>query len=162
MRILIGILVFLSGLIIPQDLSQMREEYPKANSSEKITDHLFEELSKVQNSNDPVLLAYKGAVSTLKAKYAKGIKNKKEYFKAGVALLESSVKADPQNIEIRCLRLSVQENAPKIVGYKDNIDEDKQFILNNFKDIDSKEVRVFVKNYVLQSSVFEDSEKQLF
>ena len=109
-----------------------------------------------------VLIAYKGAIATLKAKYAKGVKHKKEYFKAGKELLESAVAGDPGNIEIRCLRLSVQENAPKIVGYKEHIEEDKKFILDHYQHTTSKEAKAFVKNYVRQSALFEDSEKQLF
>ena len=162
MKAAISLLILFVSFLYPPNLSHLREEYPKANSSEAITDQLYEKLSSVNDSDPMVLVAYKGAVSTLKAKYAKGIKNKKEFFKAGKSLLESAVQADPKNIEIRCLRLSVQENSPKIVGYKNDMDEDKKFILDHYKHTDSKEVKEFVKNYVHQSPMFEDFEKQLF
>lgn len=162
MRVSIVVTVlFLNFLALPE-LSRLREEYPKANSNEEVTDRLYDELASVSDSDPMVLLAYKGAISTLKAKYAKGVKHKKEYFKTGKSLLESAVEGDPHNIEIRCLRLSVQENAPNIVGYKEHIEEDKKFILDHYQNTASKEAKAFIKNYVLQSALFSDSEKQLF
>ena len=143
-------------------LSQIRYTYPDASDSEEITNQLFKDLASVNKVDNEILVAYKGAVSTLKAKYAKGIKNKKEYFKSGVEFIEHAVQTDPKNIEIRCIRLSVQENSPRVVRYKDNIEEDKKFILTNYKHISSKEVREFIKNYALRSSIFEHAEKQLF
>lgn len=162
MKIIISILFLFIAIGSSPELSQMRKNYPKANASEEITNELFKELASIKNPENSILTAYKGAVYTLKAKFAKGVKTKKEYFKVGVELIESSIAAAPDNIEIRCLRLSVQENSPKIVGYKSNIKEDKEFILAHFKGTSSNEVKEFVKNFAQQSSLFEDSEKQLF
>lgn len=162
MKALVLIVFFVSSFIFVPDLSQIRTAYPNASDSEKITNQLFKDLSSVSKKDNEILVAYKGAVSTLKAKYARGIKIKKEYFKSGAELIEHAVQAKPKNIEIRCIRLSVQENSPKVVRYKSHIEEDKKFILDNYKHISSKEVREFVKNYALQSSIFELAEKQLF
>src|SRR5699024_11238863 len=53
--------------------------------------------------------------------------------KAGKNHIEDAVKADKENIEIRLVRLIIQENTPKIAGYKENIKEDKEFIIKHFK-----------------------------
>ena len=108
------------------------------------------------------IVAYRGAVATLKAKFSKGIKNKKAFFKEGSELLEFAVTSEPKNIEIRCLRLGVQENSPKIVGYKQHIEADKQFILNHYASVTDGGLRKFIKGYVVLSSAFTDAEKQLF
>src|SRR5690606_37140217 len=115
----------------------IRSAYLKAVESAEITAQLGGELAKINSSNKPVLLAYKGGVSTLKAKFAKSRSDKKEFFKEGVSLIESAVKADVSNIEIRYIRMSVQENSPRFLGYHKNIDEDKEFILKNYKTISS-------------------------
>ncbi|MFK5974216.1 MAG: hypothetical protein QM485_13165 [Flavobacteriaceae bacterium] len=162
MKALVLIVFFVSSLTVVPDLSQIRTAYTNASDSEKITNQLFDDLSSVDKKDNEILIAYKGAVSTLKAKYAKGIKTKKDYFKTGAELIEHAVRAKPRDIEIRCIRLSVQENSPKVVRYKNNIEDDKEFILENYRHVSSKEVREFIKNYVLQSSVFELAEKQLF
>lgn len=143
-------------------LSELRADYPKANSDELITNKLFKELASVNNSGNKTLVAYKGAILTLKAKYAKGFKSKKTFFKEGALLIEYAVESEPKNIEIRCLRLGVQENSPKIVGYKENIIEDKQYILDHYKEVSNKEIKKFIKGYVELSHAFSESEKQLF
>ena len=143
-------------------LSELRVAYPKANADVLVMNKLFEELATVSKEDNKILVAYKGAVSTLKAKHSKAVKNKKTYFKEGAKLIEYAVQSEPKNIEIRCLRLSVQENSPKVVGYKKNIAEDKQYILDHYKQISNTEIKKFIKGYVLLSNAFSESEKQLF
>lgn len=162
MKILVLLFYTMSFVNPVADISEIRQRYPKAIENEEITNQLYDELTQVSHNDSKTLVAYKGAVSTLMAKYAKGIKQKKEYFKEGAKLLEHAIKGEPENIEIRCIRLGVQENSPKIVGYKDNIPEDKQFVLDHYHDISSEAIKAFIKDYVIQSSLFDEREKQLF
>lgn len=162
MRSLTIIFIFVSTFCISQELKELRTDYPKANLDEAVTNTLHEKLSSVSKENNKITVAYKGAVATLKAKFANSFKNKKTFFKEGAELLEFAVASEPKNIEIRCLRLGVQENSPKIVGYKKHIEEDKQFLLDHYTSNTDKEVREFVKGYVLLSDLFTDAEKQLF
>lgn len=162
MRFLTLLFLVITTSCLSQTLKELRVEYPKANVEESVTNTLHEELSSVTEVDNKTLLAYKGAVLTLKAKFAKGIKTKKNFFKEGVQLLEIAINSEPANLEIRCLRLGVQENAPKIVGYKKHIGEDKQFILDHYPSTSTEEIRKFVKGYVLLSDLFTEAEKQLF
>lgn len=162
MKVVISILVFILFMGSSKQLSQIRETFPLAVNNEEITKKLFDDLSFVTNKEKEIFIAYKGAVSTLMAKYTLKAKEKKEFFKTGVDYLEYALIKDPNNIEIRCLRLSVQENTPKFLKYSANIGEDKQFILDNYSAVTLKEVRDMVKNYALQSSLFDHAEKQLF
>lgn len=159
---LLTVFLFISTFCISQELKELRVDYPKANLDEAVTNTLHEKLLSVSKEEDKTLVAFRGAVTTLKAKFAKGFRDKKTYFKEGAELLEFAVASDPKNIEIRCLRLGVQENAPRIVGYKKNIEEDKKFIVDHYEANTDKEVRKFIKGYVLLSDVFTDAEKQLF
>jgi hypothetical protein len=74
--------------------------------------------------------------------------------------LEFAVSQEPENIEIRCLRLGIQENSPKFLKYRSNIQEDKTFILNQYEKTNSKAVKEFVKSYILQSTGFNTEQKQ--
>ena len=145
----------------PVDLPKVRTAYIEAADSEAATKTLHEELMSVSKTDDKTLVAYKGAVTTMMAKYAKGIKEKKNYFKEGAELLEYALEAKPKSVEIRCIRLSVQENVPKITGYTKNIEEDKQFILDNFNSVSNKNSKDFVKGYISKSEIFSESERQL-
>lgn len=143
-----------------QEISQIRSQYPLAENSEEITSQLDETLSLVISENKPILLAYQGAVKTLKAKFAKRVRDKKEYFKEGVELIESAVEADSANIEIRYIRLTVQENSPNFLKYNDNITEDKEFILKNYSAISSQSIKAVIKEFVSESKNFDEAEKQ--
>ena len=162
MKFLFFIAIFISTFGNDVKLSEIREAYVNASGSKEITLKLSNELSSVTKNDIPVLVAYKGAVLTIEAKYAKGKNNKKELFKEGADLLEYAVKTSPNNIEIRTLRLSIQENTPKFLKYHKNISIDKQYILDHFKDVSSEGKKVFVRSYVLQSKGFSASEKELF
>jgi hypothetical protein len=57
--------------------------------------------------------------------------------------------------------LGVQENSPKIVGYRKNKEEDKQFIIDHFNEVSSKELKTYIKGFVMQSKTFSEEEKSL-
>lgn len=142
-----------------QDLDKIRAEYPIAVESSEITSKLNDALYNISPSSKPELLAYKGAILTLMAKFAKSKKDKKQYFKEGVALIESAVNSHPQNIELRYIRLSVQENSPKFLGYHKNIEDDKQFILKNYTAASAHGLKGIIKEFVLTSENFSEAEK---
>jgi len=158
--LLIGL--FISFFATPPELTKVRSDYVLAAGNKEITYKLYEELSTVTKNDNKVLLAYRGAVLTMMAKYAKKKNNKKEFFKEGAELIEYAVTAKPDNIEIRVIRMSIQENSPKFLKYNKNIPEDKEFILTNYKSTSSKTIRNFVKAYVLDSKGFNASEKEIF
>jgi len=162
MKNLFFVLLCSVGICQGQDLQQLRTAYPNANESETITNELFENLSAISEKNKNTKLAYKGAILSLKAKFSKGIKNKRGYFKQGVKYIEDAITSEPKNIEIRCLRLGVQENSPKITGYKQNISEDKQFLIDHYPSVSDTKLQEFIRGYVTLSKVFTDTEKQLF
>ena len=66
------------------DISEVRQLYKDADLSEQNATNLFRKLESITLSDDKVLLAYKGAVTSMTAKYEKGIKQKKDVFKNGV------------------------------------------------------------------------------
>ncbi len=145
-------------LFVCQELPNVRQSYVDASKSQKNSEE-FHNLMDNYNKDNKVLLAYKGASIALKAKYAKQIKQKKNLFIEGVKMLEMALKNDPNNLEIRLIRLSIQENSPKILKYKSNIDEDKKLLLSNF-DKQNQSLKEYIKNYIVQSSGFTDKEKK--
>ena len=159
------VLLFIGWLVtgyVSTDLETLRQDYRDASESEDATKTLYDDLTAIGKNDDPVLVAYKGAVTTMMADYAQDIKGKKTFFKEGRELLEYAIETDSNNVEIRCIRLSVQENVPKITGYHKNKDEDKQFILDNYSSMQIEGAKKFVKAYASESESFTDAERQLF
>ncbi|HDZ13979.1 hypothetical protein LCGC14_0966600 [marine sediment metagenome] len=147
---------------ISPDLDKVRQDYRNASKDEEAVKLLFDTLTAVGKNDETTLVAYKGAVTTMMAQYAQGIPEKKSFFKEGRELVEYAIALEPTNVEIRCIRLSVQESVPKITGYHKNKEEDKQFIMVNYTSMHDMGAKAFVKGFVLLSESFTQTEKQLF
>jgi len=157
-----SIILFISLLFFVKiDVNSIRKEYPTVTQSKVKTLALYNKLSKITKKDNKTLVAYKGALTALVSKQKKGVKEKKEYFKNGVILIEFAVKSKPNNIEIRLIRLSVQQNSPKFLKYNKRINEDKAFIFKNIKKVKSTSLKKYIKDYILQSKHFSEEEKML-
>lgn len=90
--------------------------------------------------------AYHGAIMMKTSEYQKTPGEKLKKFKEGKILLENAIQIAPDNVEYRFLRLMIQENAPRILRYASNIQEDATFIKENRSKV-SKEVKSAIDNY---------------
>ena len=157
MKVLFSIL-FSLFFFTNQDLPEVREQYFSASKSKENAEKFYTLLSKC-NKENKVFTAYKGAATALKSKFTADRKLKKSLFIDGITMVESAVKSEPNNAEIRLIRLSIQENTPKILKYKSNIEEDKLLILNVF-DKQNTALKEYIIQYIKQSKVFSEKEKQ--
>ncbi len=160
MKSILFFLVFVGATFLVSNISQVRQQYREASTDAEKTKQLYQDLASVTKESDDLLVAYKGAATTLMAKYAKTIKEKKAFFREGVDYLEYAVAKAPNNVEIRYLRLSVKENAPRITGYKKHMDKDKTYILDHLSEVKNKESKKYIQGYVSQSDVFDADEKR--
>ena len=160
MKVLIKLLL-VTFILFNNDLDEIRKTYRYSGESKELTLKFFDELHYVSENDRAVLRAYKGASIALKARFEKGTKNKTAMFKQGVSYIENALSEAPENIEIRFIRLTIQQNAPKILKYKSNIEEDKNFILNNFSFIKSKSLKNYIAEYIMLSNNFTDEEKNV-
>ncbi len=141
------------------DLNTVRQAYKDAAQNQENVDAFYKSMQTVSKTDQMELVAYKGAAIALNAKSAKTLKEKKEGFIEGISFIEYAIKTEPNNIEPRFVRLGIQENTPKILKYKDAIEDDKQFILKQYQYISSSNLKMHIKDFILQSSVFTDEEK---
>lgn len=105
----------------------------KSDSVEEIQLQI-EKLDEVKDRN---IDAYKGTLLIKMSRYLNAPKDKLTSFNRGKALLESAITAYPDNIEYRFLRLTIQENCPKMLNYNQNIEEDSQLVVQHFSDFDT-------------------------
>lgn len=151
----------LSVFLIKLDINEVRQLYKQSVGSKENTYILFEKLKSITKNDSNVLVAYKGAATAMTGKYEKGVKEKTTVFKSGVSLVEYAIEQEPDNIEIRFVRLSIQQNSPKFLKYKVHLEEDKKFVLTNYKNIQSVELKNYLKDYILHSNNFTDEEKNV-
>ena len=77
--------------------------------------------------------AFHGALLMRKSGAQKTPGQKLSMFKQGHKLLEGAINQEVKNPEYRFLRLMIQENAPKIVGYNNNITDDARLVKASYK-----------------------------
>ena len=125
------------------DLEYVREHYEKATSDKEICKKLITELSE---SKGDVHLAYLGAFQTIWANHVFNPINKLSTFREGKTNIEKAVLQSADNAEIRFIRLSVQQNCPRFLGYHDHLIEDKEYLAKHKNTIHSPVVLKMVND----------------
>jgi len=148
---------FLTAIVLffQSGLESLRDSYAKANSSEANTE-AFIAVAEKQSGSDAVTAGYKAAAKIMEAKISKT--NRKALVKSGATSLEAIVKSNPNNAELRVIRMSVQENIPKIVGYRGSLKDDKTFLLNNYPKQNTA-LKNYIKRFAAQSKTMTEAEK---
>lgn len=94
-----------------------------------------QQLTLVKNTAFKEKQAYEGALLLKKAGVIVSKKEKLAAFKLGKQKLERAIDKDSSNTEYHFLRLMIQENAPKILGYHAALQKDNQYIRKNYKTL---------------------------
>ena len=142
---------------------QVRMSFKKAKNTEEAA-HAFNELmQKEMNINVNLKNAYWGASEIILADFGTNIPKKFKLFRAGRDKLEAAVLAEPNNFEIRLIRLILQKKTPDFLRYKSNMEEDKKFILDNYGDLDNytkspKSLKYFVEDMNKELNIFSPEE----
>ncbi len=154
---LITILTFvliLSGVAVQGRQKQQifeKSSFYKVMASGKL-ENINVQLSIVAAASIPEKEAYKGALLMRKAGLLKKAADKLKFFKAGYIQLESALKKDSTNGEYHFLRLTIQEHAPRTVKYFKDLQKDRLYIQNTFKEL-SQVVQKAIFDYSKNSKI---------
>lgn len=118
------------------DLNEVRASYSKAVLDKKLCKKMIEEL-ELSKEKSVIALAYLGAYQTIWANHVFNPLSKLATFKKGKNNIELAISKEPENVEIRYIRFSVQKNAPSFLGYNSHLKEDRDFLVKNKKNINS-------------------------
>jgi len=144
------LITVLSGIAGAQKIDRTAY-YAAMQSGSK--DDIETELAKLTKDSEQ---GYAGALIIRKAGLPKA-KERLKTFKEGKAKLEAGIAADPDNAELHFLRLSIQEKAPKIVGYKKDMEADKAYVIKHFDQL-SPVVQRAVKDYSKESKILKPTD----
>jgi len=147
-------LVFLISFIsfFQVSTTDLSKSFQQASLSAEQAQAFYEKVLTIKTTDESANL-YKGAALVTKAKFEKKIKDKKELVKEGALMMEAAIEKEPANVEFRLIRLIIQENTPKIVGYYKNIDSDKNMIIKQYNH-QSTALKKWIKSYAEQSKAF--------
>lgn len=118
------------------DLNEVRTSYNKAVLDKKLCKKMIEEL-ELSKEKSVIALAYLGAYQTIWANHVFNPLSKLATFKKGKNNIELAISKEPENVEIRYIRFSVQKNAPSFLRYNSHLKEDRDFLVKNKKNINS-------------------------
>ena len=111
----------------PYTLPKLRQQYQQAAASKEAGEK-FHQLMSAYTQQNAVVLAYKAAAEAIRARDASML-SKLTYVQQASKQFEQAVQLDPNNPEVRFLRLSVESNLPSFLGLSQHVDEDRQFLL---------------------------------
>ena len=155
--ILLTLVLFLS--IPSNEINEIRLAFKDASKNEENA-RAFYDLVKSEKYSDEVLYtAYNGASEVILSKYIDGSMEKLKYFKQGAKKIDKAVDQDEMNIEVRFVRLVIQVNTPEFLNYNENIDEDKEYLLNHYSNC-SNSIKKMISEYVSMSDSFSTEEKK--
>jgi hypothetical protein len=147
MKVLVNIIICLFTIngLFSMELEAIRNNFIMAPTNKILCKEM---ISKLDDSKSPLHLAYLGAFKSVWAIHVFNPIGKLSTFNQGKEDIEEAISLDPDNIEIRLIRFSVQSKAPKILGYKNNISEDKMMIIANLDQLNSIYLKKIVNELI--------------
>jgi hypothetical protein len=109
-----------------------RKEFKKAAFNDKVTNDVYQALvsSKTQ---DPLTQAYVAYFTALKARHVTSPYEKIKHVRSFDLTIKKAVALAPNNLEIRFLRFSIQDQLPTYLGYSKELAADKKMILQQIQ-----------------------------
>lgn len=125
----------------------------------------FDKSISALKDSSPLIQAYKAAAEALIAKYSWNPVTKFNYLNNAQKLLDEAVTKDALNVEIRFLRLYIENSIPAYLGMSKNKKEDKLVIIDNI-DLLSKinigsDITAYIINYITSPKVSSAEEIEL-
>ena len=153
LRLIFALFLFYSynGLAQEVKLKLDREKFYSAISSDELG-KVDDQLKTLEGLTIKEKKGFTGALLMKKAGLVKNVKNKLKLFKEGHQMLEDAIEKDGSNTEYRFLRLIIQENAPDILNYNNDLKKDSAYIKESYKNL-SVAVRQAIEDYSKKSKV---------
>jgi hypothetical protein len=161
MKVLLWLYLLPLGALLVQtfDLHQIRALYHHAPEVKRDALQLNQLMLQVDSGTAaPLLVCYKGANEMIQAKYTLNPMMKLEKFNRGKVLIKKAIARDPLNLEMRFIRYSIQSNLPAFLGYRDELDTDKQFLLDKTRYSKDLELKEMILNYLSALPVIKQDE----
>ncbi len=132
-------------------LQDIRKNIGEVFENEDVCLKMYNSFTDTDVSDNNLLVGYKGGVLMGMARHRGNPFKKMWYFNDGKDLLEASISKDPESIEIRFLRLTIQTNLPAFLGYHHSKLDDKKFVQDNLDKVSSELLRERMRNFITKA-----------
>jgi len=140
-------------------LAEIRKDFKIGHKNEGLCKEHLAALEKYANT--PVERGYEAAYHMFMASHSGNPFKKMSYFKNGKKMLEKEIASNPNNVELRYIRLCIQYYIPSYLGYKDDIEDDKRFIRDNLYKLDDKATKTLLYTYLKGADMYSNDELTL-
>lgn len=131
-----------------QSLQEVRQGFHDVVFEPKLTKQFHSQLAESENST-PELQAYRAVSEAMMARVVWNPVSKLAQVIKYAGMMEEVVEANPDNIEVRFLRLSIEYNIPRFLGMSKHLDEDANMIISNLSDVASMNIDPTYGRYIL-------------
>ena len=139
----------------------IRDLYYKAASSKDDSEKFKAALNAIPNPNTSIK-GYIAVSYMIEAKHLFNPSSKLSAFSKGKNLLENAIKTEPDNLELRFLRIGIQVNTPSFLGYNNQIEADKKIILAKYALCTDADLKKRIRDFMIQSGICTEQEKLVF
>lgn len=164
LRIVLLLLISTSSLAqtLGPVLFQTRNKFENANKSEADCNLLLSAVKNYTLESNAVYYGYLGAAETIHAQFSMNPYTKLSRFNSGKEKLEAAIAKQPQSMELRYLRFTVQSGAPSFLGYNTQLAADKKFLLDGLRNLSATDYDLYkrIAAYLKQSTQLTAAEKQ--
>lgn len=141
------------------NLDVVRSDFNKGVKDEVLCKKHLDALKA--EANTPVERGYEAAFHMFMAKHTSNPFKKMSYFKTGRNMLEKEIKGSPNNVELRFIRLCIQYYIPKYLGYHHEVEQDKEYVMNNLYKMQDKTTKDKIYKYLKGANMYNASELAL-
>jgi len=159
---LITLILLFQNAFADDDINGLRKCFHESVLDESKIDAFHKKVMSISMPN-AVQTAYQAASFALLAKKVWNPIEKITFINRYGNLIDKAINSDPDNIEIRFLRLSIDYHTPMIIGRKNNVCSDKSLILTLLEPIVKFNVDSSFNRFILYFLAHENiySEKEM-
>lgn len=110
-------------------------------------------LNENESNNNEVIMGYKAVINFLWADHYFNPIKKWNSFKKGKYELEKLIDIYPENIELRFLRITIQDGLPAFLDYSSDRETDRYFISQHINDLNDPDLKKRVSDYLQNQSI---------
>lgn len=118
-------------------LEDVRRRYAAALQARNLAGALLADLD--EDSTEAVILAYRAATQALAAQQTGHPFRKLDYVKQSANTFRRALVLEPENVEIRYLRFSIQHHLPAFLGMSRDLEADREVVVRNWPDFRAPE-----------------------
>lgn len=142
------LLLFLLTIQSPNhiaELANLRLAFDKAVLSEKESKNF---LATVNAKTSAIHRGYHAAVTMMMAKHVFSPYKKLALFNNGKAILDETILANPNEIELRFIRYMIQTNSPAFLNYNKELNSDKKLMEQQLPSLTDTDLKKRIEAYL--------------